>query len=157
MHLPSLTSILFSADMELKRRNVGSLMGGAPQAKWAKKNTEWEDSPSQFEEELSMFIDADMDMDMEDSEGQASHDVIPVGVYRTENHTILNFTDLNLPIFHSWKRVKFISYSSQSYSSVSTLFLQATCSLQTSTLVGGGLLLLHSTHQLTLWSSSKLI
>lgn len=71
--------------------------------------------------------------------------------------------DLNLPIFHYWKRVKFISYSSQSYSSVSinapvsTLFLQATCSLQTSTLVGGGLLLLHLTHQLTLWSSSRLI
>lgn len=91
MHLPSLTSILFSADMEFKRRNAGPLMGGAPQAKWAKKNTEWEDSPSQFEEELSMFIDADMDVDMEDPESQASHDVIPVGVYCTENHTILNF------------------------------------------------------------------
>lgn len=160
--------------MEFKRRKDGSLMGGAPQAKWAKKNSEWEDSPSQFEEELSMFFDADMDI--EDQEAQASHDVIPVGVYCTENHTILNLTsffnvypvynkssDLNLPIFHYWKRVKFISYSSQSYSSVSingsisTLFLQATCSLQISTLVGGGLLLLHSTHQLTLWSSSRLI
>lgn len=76
--------------MEFKRRNDGPLMGGAPQAKWAKKNTEWEDSPSQFEEELSMFLDADMDI--EDQEGQASHDVIPVGEYCTENHTILNLT-----------------------------------------------------------------
>uniref|UniRef100_A0A674N4H3 DNA polymerase n=2 Tax=Takifugu rubripes TaxID=31033 RepID=A0A674N4H3_TAKRU len=69
--------ILKGADMEFKRRNNDSLMGGAPQSKWAKKNTEWEDSPSQFEEELSMFLDADMDI--EDQEGQASHDVIPVG------------------------------------------------------------------------------
>lgn len=74
--------------MDLKRRNGGPLMGGAPQAKWAKKSNEWEDSPSQFEEELLMFNDADMDID--DLEGQASHDVIPVGAYCTENHTLIN-------------------------------------------------------------------
>lgn len=85
--------------MEFKRRNDGSQMGGGPQAKWAKKNTEWEDSPSQFEEELSMFIDADMDI--EDQEGQASHDVIPVGVYFTENHTILNLTSIFLKCISS--------------------------------------------------------
>lgn len=86
--------------MDFKRCNGGPLTGGAPQAKWAKKNNEWDDSPSQFEDELSMFIDADMDI--EDLEGQASHDVIPVGVYCTENHTIVNIqcivkksTDLN--------------------------------------------------------------
>lgn len=88
MYLPSLTCILIFADMDFKRRNDGPLKGGVPQAKWAKKNTEWEDSPSQFEEELSMFFEADMDT--EDLEGQASHDVIPVGVYCTENYTIVN-------------------------------------------------------------------
>lgn len=73
--------------MDLKRRNGGPLTGGAPQAKWAKTSNEWEDSPSQFEEELLMFNDADMDID--DLEGQASHDVIPVGAYCTEKHTII--------------------------------------------------------------------
>lgn len=66
--------------MDLKRPNGGPLKGGAPQAKWAKKDgNEWEDSPSQFEEELLMLNDADMDID--DLEGQAGHDVIPVGAY----------------------------------------------------------------------------
>lgn len=74
--------------MDLKRRNGGPLTGRAPQAKWAKNSNEWEDSPSQFEEELLMFNDADMDID--DLEGQVSQDVIPVGAYCTENHTIIN-------------------------------------------------------------------
>lgn len=52
-------------------------MGGGAQAKRGKMNgNEWEDSPSHFEEELSMF---DEEMDVEDMEGQAGHDVIPVG------------------------------------------------------------------------------
>ena len=52
-------------------------MGGASQAKRGKTAGEWEDSPSQFEEELSMFEDAEMEA--EEMEGQAGHDVIPVG------------------------------------------------------------------------------
>lgn len=88
MYLPSLTCIKFSADMDLKRRNGGPLMSDAPQAKWAKNSNDWEDSPSQFEEELLMFDDADMDID--DLEGQANHDVIPDGAYCSENHTIIN-------------------------------------------------------------------
>ncbi len=52
-------------------------MGGASQAKKGKVNTEWEDSPSQFEEELALFDE----MEAESEEGQAGHDVIPVGKY----------------------------------------------------------------------------
>ncbi|TMS15409.1 DNA polymerase delta catalytic subunit [Larimichthys crocea] len=63
--------------MDFKRRNGGPLTGGASQAKRGKPAGEWEDSPSQFEEELSMFDDAEMDA--EEMEGQAGHDVIPVG------------------------------------------------------------------------------
>uniref|UniRef100_A0A1A7XRS9 DNA polymerase delta catalytic subunit n=1 Tax=Iconisemion striatum TaxID=60296 RepID=A0A1A7XRS9_9TELE len=63
--------------MDFKRRNGGPVMGGASQAKRGKPTDDWEDSPSQFEEELSMFDDAEMDM--EEMEGQAGHDVIPVG------------------------------------------------------------------------------
>lgn len=63
--------------MDFKRRNGGPLMGGASQTKRGKATGDWEDSPSQFEEELSMFDDAEMDV--EDMEGQAGHDVIPVG------------------------------------------------------------------------------
>lgn len=63
--------------MEFKRRNGGPPSGGAPQAKRGKAAGEWDDSPSQFEEELSMFDDAEMDT--EDMEGQAGHDVVPVG------------------------------------------------------------------------------
>ncbi|GLD75224.1 DNA polymerase delta catalytic subunit [Lates japonicus] len=63
--------------MEFKRRNGGPPMGGASQAKRGKSAGEWEDSPSQFEEELSMFEDAEMEA--EEMEGQAGHDVIPVG------------------------------------------------------------------------------
>uniref|UniRef100_A0A3B4AS68 DNA polymerase n=1 Tax=Periophthalmus magnuspinnatus TaxID=409849 RepID=A0A3B4AS68_9GOBI len=62
--------------MDFKRRNGGLPRGGS-QAKRGKTGGEWEDSPSQFEEELSMFDDAEMDV--EDMEGQAGHDVIPVG------------------------------------------------------------------------------
>lgn len=79
MYLSSLTCILFSADMDLKRHNSGSLTGDAPQAKWAKNSSEWEDSPSQFEEELLMLNEADLDID--DLEAEASQDVIPVGAY----------------------------------------------------------------------------
>ncbi|XP_008303353.1 DNA polymerase delta catalytic subunit [Stegastes partitus] len=63
--------------MDFKRRNGGPLMGGASQAKRGKAASEWEDSPSQFEEELLMFEEAEMDA--EEMEGQAGHDVIPVG------------------------------------------------------------------------------
>lgn len=54
-------------------------MGGASQAKKGKVSTEWEDSPSQFEEELALFDE--MEMEVESGEGQAGHDVIPVGMY----------------------------------------------------------------------------
>uniref|UniRef100_A0A3Q4MFD4 DNA polymerase n=1 Tax=Neolamprologus brichardi TaxID=32507 RepID=A0A3Q4MFD4_NEOBR len=63
--------------MDHKRHNGSRLMGGPSQAKRGKVMGEWEDSPSQFEEELSMFEEADMDA--EEMEGQAGHDVIPVG------------------------------------------------------------------------------
>lgn len=72
-----LLSSIFLTDMDFKRRNGGPLTGGASQAKRGKPAGEWEDSPSQFEEELSMFDDAEMDA--EEMEGQAGHDVIPVG------------------------------------------------------------------------------
>uniref|UniRef100_A0A8C1FUH1 DNA polymerase n=1 Tax=Cyprinus carpio carpio TaxID=630221 RepID=A0A8C1FUH1_CYPCA len=65
--------------MEFKRRNGGPTVGGASQAKKGKMNTEWEDSPSQFEEELALFDE--MEMEAESGEGQAGHDVIPVGKY----------------------------------------------------------------------------
>lgn len=71
--------------MDFKRRNGGPFMGGGTQAKRSKGTGEWEDSPSQFEEELSMF---DEEMDAEDMEGQAGHDVIPVGRCWTESHTM---------------------------------------------------------------------
>uniref|UniRef100_A0A8C1RL41 DNA polymerase n=1 Tax=Cyprinus carpio TaxID=7962 RepID=A0A8C1RL41_CYPCA len=63
--------------MDFKRRNGGPAMGGTSQAKKGKMNTEWEDSPSQFEEELALFDE--MEMEAESGEGQAGHDVIPVG------------------------------------------------------------------------------
>uniref|UniRef100_A0A8C2XJA7 DNA polymerase n=1 Tax=Cyclopterus lumpus TaxID=8103 RepID=A0A8C2XJA7_CYCLU len=63
--------------MDHKRRNGGPYKGGASQAKRGKTTGEWEDSPSQFEEELSMFDEAEMEA--EEMEGQAGHDVIPVG------------------------------------------------------------------------------
>lgn len=63
--------------MDFKRRNGGPAIGGASQAKKGKVSTEWEDSPSQFEEELALFDE--MDMEVESGEGQAGHDVIPVG------------------------------------------------------------------------------
>uniref|UniRef100_A0A3Q0RBX5 DNA polymerase n=1 Tax=Amphilophus citrinellus TaxID=61819 RepID=A0A3Q0RBX5_AMPCI len=63
--------------MNSKRHNGGHLIGGASHAKKGKASGEWEDSPSQFEEELSMFEEAEMDA--EEMEGQAGHDVIPVG------------------------------------------------------------------------------
>lgn len=63
--------------MDYKRRNGGPFPGGASQAKRGKTTGEWEDSPSHFEEELSVFEDAEMET--EEMEGQAGHDVIPVG------------------------------------------------------------------------------
>ncbi|KAM7372161.1 hypothetical protein PAMP_009354 [Pampus punctatissimus] len=63
--------------MDYKKRNGGPFMGGASQAKRGKTAGEWEDSPSHFEEELSMFEEAEMEA--EEMEGQAGHDVIPVG------------------------------------------------------------------------------
>lgn len=74
---------MFLAGMDFKRRNGGPPMGGASQAKRGKTGGEWEDSPSQFEDELSMFDDAEMEA--EEMEGQAGHDVIPVGECCTEN------------------------------------------------------------------------
>lgn len=68
---------MFLVGMDFKKRNGGPFMGGASQAKRGKTGGEWEDSPSQFEEELSMFDEAEMDA--EEMEGQAGHDVIPVG------------------------------------------------------------------------------
>ncbi|KAI4873613.1 hypothetical protein NFI96_016688 [Prochilodus magdalenae] len=72
----------FSLDKELlrmdtKRRNGGPTLGGASQAKRGKMGNEWEDGPSQFEEELALFDE--MEMEAESREGQAGHDVIPVG------------------------------------------------------------------------------
>uniref|UniRef100_A0A673JJH1 DNA polymerase delta catalytic subunit n=1 Tax=Sinocyclocheilus rhinocerous TaxID=307959 RepID=A0A673JJH1_9TELE len=55
--------------MDFKRRNGGPAMGGASQAKKGKMSTEWEDSPSQFEEELALFDE--MEMEAESEEGQA--------------------------------------------------------------------------------------
>eukprot|EP00064_Thunnus_orientalis_P012823 superscaffoldBa00002009_g12859 len=63
--------------MDYKRRNGGPFNGGASQAKRGRTAAEWEDSPSQFEEELLMFDEAEMEA--EEMEGQAGHDVIPVG------------------------------------------------------------------------------
>uniref|UniRef100_A0A3Q3GJZ8 DNA polymerase n=1 Tax=Labrus bergylta TaxID=56723 RepID=A0A3Q3GJZ8_9LABR len=62
--------------MDFKRRNGGPFVGGASLAKRGKTGGDWEDSPSQFEEELSMFDE--VDMEAEETEGQAGHDVIPV-------------------------------------------------------------------------------
>lgn len=69
--------------MDIKRRNGGPHLGGASQTKRSKTAGEWEDSPSQFEEELSMFDD--LEMDAEEMEGQAGHDVIPVGEHFLHN------------------------------------------------------------------------
>uniref|UniRef100_A0A3Q3K726 DNA polymerase n=1 Tax=Monopterus albus TaxID=43700 RepID=A0A3Q3K726_MONAL len=63
--------------MDFKRRNGGPFKGGVSQAKRVRTAGEWEDSPSQFEEELSMLDEAEMET--EEMEGQAGHDVIPVG------------------------------------------------------------------------------
>lgn len=78
---------MFLAGMDFKRRNGGPFRGGASQAKRGKTADEWEDSPSQFEEELSMFEEAEMEA--EEMEGQTGHDVIPVGECCTEKHTLL--------------------------------------------------------------------
>lgn len=61
---------------------------GASQPKRGKVTGEWDDGPSQFEEELSMFDESEMDA--EQMEGQAGHDVIPVGGYCTESNTNVN-------------------------------------------------------------------
>ncbi|KAL4658284.1 DNA polymerase delta catalytic subunit [Arapaima gigas] len=63
--------------MEGKRRNGGPVTGGASQAKRGKVSGDWEDSPSLFEEELAMLDEAELEA--ESREGQAGHDVIPVG------------------------------------------------------------------------------
>lgn len=73
--------------MDFKRRNGGPFLGGGSQAKRGKMAGEWEDSPSQFEEELSMFDEAEMEA--EETEGQAGHNVIPVGECCIEKHTII--------------------------------------------------------------------
>lgn len=54
--------------MDYKRRNGAPFTGGVSQAKRSKMAGEWEDSPSHFEEELSMFDD--VDMDSEELEGE---------------------------------------------------------------------------------------
>ena len=63
--------------MEGKRRNGGTLTGGASQAKRGKQTGDWDDGPSGFEEELAHLEEAEMEA--EEREGQAGHDVIPVG------------------------------------------------------------------------------
>lgn len=63
--------------MDAKRRNGGPVMGGASQAKRSKVGGEWDDGPSIFEEELAMLDE--VEMEGECREGQAGHDVIPVG------------------------------------------------------------------------------
>lgn len=78
---------MFLAGMDYKKRNGGPFMGGRSHAKRGKTGGEWEDSPSQFEEELSMFDEAEMEA--EEMEGQAGHDVIPVGECCTEKHTVI--------------------------------------------------------------------
>lgn len=72
--------------MDFKKRNGGPFVGGVSQAKRGKMATEWEDSPSQFEEELSMFDEGEIDM--EEMEGQAGHDVIPVGRSLDKKHIL---------------------------------------------------------------------
>uniref|UniRef100_A0A8L0DTN2 DNA polymerase n=1 Tax=Oncorhynchus mykiss TaxID=8022 RepID=A0A8L0DTN2_ONCMY len=59
--------------MDAKRRNSGLPRGGASQAKRGKTGGDWEDSPSIFEEELALFEEADMEA--EEREGQAGHDL----------------------------------------------------------------------------------
>ncbi|CAG5897641.1 unnamed protein product [Menidia menidia] len=63
--------------MDPKRRNGGNFLGGQSQAKRSKAAGEWDDSPSQFEEELLQFDEAEMES--EEFESQTGHDVIPVG------------------------------------------------------------------------------
>ncbi|KAF6734513.1 DNA polymerase delta catalytic subunit [Oryzias melastigma] len=63
--------------MAFNKRNGGPPFGGLSQAKRGKMSGEWEDSPSQFEEELLMLEEAEMEM--EEMESQTGHDVIPVG------------------------------------------------------------------------------
>lgn len=74
----SLWMVLFqvSGGMESKKRqNGGAFNGSASQAKRGKPGGDWDDGPSQFEEELAHLDDGDM----ESGEGQAGHDVIPMG------------------------------------------------------------------------------
>ncbi|KAJ3583701.1 hypothetical protein NHX12_015815 [Muraenolepis orangiensis] len=71
--------------MDRKKRTPGPPGGGASQAKRGKASaSEWDDSPSVFEEELSAMLD-ESEMDMEQREGQAGHDVIPVGELFSSN------------------------------------------------------------------------
>ncbi|XP_048846325.1 DNA polymerase delta catalytic subunit [Brienomyrus brachyistius] len=63
--------------MDAKRRNGGPVLGGASQAKRSKAGGEWDDGPSVFEEELAMLDE--VEIEGECREGQAGHDVIPVG------------------------------------------------------------------------------
>lgn len=65
--------------MAFNKRNGGPPFGGLSQAKRGKMSGEWEDSPSQFEEELLMLEEAEMEL--EEMESQAGHDVIPVGEF----------------------------------------------------------------------------
>ncbi|XP_069047871.1 DNA polymerase delta catalytic subunit [Lepisosteus oculatus] len=61
--------------MDTKRRNPGP--AAASQPKRSKVGGDWDDGPSHFEEELA-FLD-ESEMGAESREGQAGHDVIPVG------------------------------------------------------------------------------
>lgn len=85
-------SQMYLAGMDYKKRNGGPFIRGGSQAKRGKTGGEWEDSPSQFEEELSMFDEAEMEA--EEMEGQAGHDVIPVGECCTEKQTVLKYNFL---------------------------------------------------------------
>ncbi|XP_066564799.1 DNA polymerase delta catalytic subunit [Amia ocellicauda] len=63
--------------MEFRRRNAVPVVGGASQPKRSRVGVDWDDGPSQFEEELAYMEESEMAA--ESREGQAGHDVIPVG------------------------------------------------------------------------------
>ncbi|XP_056144601.1 DNA polymerase delta catalytic subunit [Lampris incognitus] len=62
--------------MESRIRRGGPFTAGSSQPKRNRTGNDWEDSPSVFEEELMMLEEAEIEA--EEREGQAGHDVIPV-------------------------------------------------------------------------------
>lgn len=86
--------------MDFKRRSGGPSGGGGAQAKRSKTGGEWEDSPSQFEEELLLLEEAEME---EEREGQAGHNVIPVGECWTKFYTCWFWADRIYKLLLSFK------------------------------------------------------